>query len=118
MRSFGNIVVLHPGAIGDVMLATPVATTLKLNFPGAKLTYWTHGGLRPILLGPCPAIDEVVDYKRDDNLFQLGKMLESLRPDLFIDLANSTKSRAMTWLSHTKILRYEKEPPHTRPIKH
>lgn len=100
------------------MLATPVASTLKLNFPGAKLTYWTHPGLRPILLGLCPFIDEVVDYKREDNFFQLAKTYENLRSDLFVDLANSTKSHAMTWLTRSKVLRYEKESPHIRPIKH
>jgi ADP-heptose:LPS heptosyltransferase len=110
MQSFGNIVVFHPAAIGDAMLASPVATTLKLNFPGAKLTYWTHAGLRPILLGLCPAIDEVVDYVRDANLFQQAKTFESLRPDLFVDLAASTKSHAMTWLSRVKVLRYDKNP--------
>ncbi len=35
--AFGNILIFHPAAIGDALLATPVAKTLKLNFPGAKL---------------------------------------------------------------------------------
>lgn len=118
MQSFGNIVVYHPGAIGDAMLATPIATTLKLNFPGAKLTYWSHPELRSILLGLCPAIDEMVDYSRDDNIFQLGKTFESLRPDLFVDLANNTKSHAMTWLSRVKVLRYKKQSPTDSPMLH
>ena len=118
MRSFGNIVVFHPAPIGDAMLATPAASALKLNFPASKLTYWTHPELRPILLGLCPAIDEVVDYDRDANVFQLGKTFESLKPDLFVDMSNSPKSRAMTWLSRAKIVRYEKESPNIRPIKH
>ncbi len=118
MQSFGNIVVFHPAAIGDAMLATPVATSLKQNFPGAKITYWTHPELRPILLGLCPAIDEIVDYNRDANVFEMGKLFESLRPDLFVDLVNSPRTRAMTWLSRVKILRYNKAPANERPIKH
>ena len=96
MRSFGNIVVFHPAAIGDAMLATPTASALKLNFPAAKLTYWTHPELRPILLGLCPAIDDVVDYDRDANVFELGKTFESLKPDLFVDLAISLHDNALT----------------------
>src|ERR1700722_12519017 len=97
MQTFGNILVFHPAAIGDAMLATPVATTLKLNFPGAKLTYWTNPQLKPILLGLCPAIDEIVDYNREAGLMELSKTYNSLKADLFVDLANSMKSHVMTW---------------------
>jgi ADP-heptose:LPS heptosyltransferase len=118
MHAFGNIVVFHPAAIGDAMLATPIATALKMNFPAAKLTYWTHPDLRPILLGLCPAIDEVVDYVRDANIFQQYKTFESFKADLFVDLANSPKSRAMTWMSRMTILRYEKQAANATPIRH
>jgi len=119
MQSFGNILVFHPAAIGDAMLATPVATTLKLNFPGAKLTYWTHPQLKPILLGLCPAIDEIVDYNREAGLMELSKTYNSLQADLFVDLANSIKSHVMTWFSAPRrTLRYIKEPAQARPIVH
>lgn len=118
MQSFGNIVIFHPAAIGDCMLATPVATTLRLNFPGAKITYWTHPSLRSILLGLCPAVDEVVDYVREASLFQQIKTFDQLRADLFVDLSNSTKSRAFGWLTKTRVLRYEKQSPNVVPRKH
>ncbi len=118
MQAFGNILIYHPAAIGDCMLATPVATTLKLNYPAAQLTYWTHSSLRPILLELCPAVDEVVDYVRDASLFQHMKTFEQLQPDLFVDLSNSFKSSAFTWMTKIKVLRYEKQAPQVRPIKH
>jgi heptosyltransferase-1 len=118
MHSFGTIVVFHPAAIGDAMLATPVATTLKLNFPSAHLTYWSHPVLRPLLLGLCPAIDDFVDYNRTHNIFQMAKQYDQLRPDLFVDLSNSTRGKTMTMFSRAKILRYEKEGSHVRPIQH
>ncbi len=118
MHAFGNILIYHPAAIGDCMLATPVATTLKLNFPAAQLTYWTHPSLRPILLGLCPAVDDVVDYVREASLFQQMKTFEQLKPDLFVDLSNSFKSTAFTWMTKSKVLRYDKQAPHTTPIKH
>jgi len=118
MQAFGNIVVFHPAAIGDAMLASPIAATLKLNYPAAKLTYWTHPSLREILLGLCPSIDDVVDYERDANIFQLVKTFDNFRADLFVDLANSLKSRSMTWMTRSTVLRYEKQAPHELPRHH
>jgi ADP-heptose:LPS heptosyltransferase len=119
MQTFSNILVFHPAAIGDAMLATPVSATLKLNFPGAKLTYWTHPQLKPILLGLCPAIDEVVDYNRDAGMLELCKTFAAFKCDLFVDLANSLKSHVMTWFAHPRLtLRYVKEPADARPIVH
>lgn len=112
MEAFGNIVVFHPAAIGDALLASPVAATLKLNFPAARLTYWSHPELRQLLLGLCPAVDEFVDYSRESSLMQLVKVVEKLKPDLFVDLSNSSKTRLLPWLSRvrTKVARYRKNP--------
>lgn len=110
MQAFGNIVVFHPAAIGDAMLASPVAAALKLNYPAARLTYWTHPGLKEMLLGLCPAIDEVVDYDRSASIFQLIKTYKQLKPDLFVDLSNSNKGRLITMARRTKVLRYVKQP--------
>lgn len=119
MVAFGNIVVFHPAAIGDVMLATPVAATLKLNFPGARLTYWTHPELHELLIGLCPSVDEAVDYARETHLFRQIETFEKLKPDLFVDLANSTTSKAVTWLTRgVKVLRYKKKLVAERPIQH
>ncbi|MGH9549389.1 MAG: glycosyltransferase family 9 protein, partial [Terriglobales bacterium] len=41
-----------------------------------------------------------------------------LRPDLFIDLADNTKSHAMTMFTRAKVFRYKKLPSDTRPIRH
>jgi ADP-heptose:LPS heptosyltransferase len=119
MEAFGNILVFHPAAIGDAMLASPVAATLKLNFPAAKVTYWTHAELRPILLSLCPSIDEIIDYDRKASIFELAKTFTDFKADLFVDLANNTKSKLMTLISRrTKIFRYEKQAALARPIRH
>ena len=118
MLAFGNIVVFHPAAIGDALLASPIAATLKLNYPAAKLTYWTHPALRNILLGLCPSIDEIVDYDRDASIFQQVKTFDAFKCDLFVDLANSLKSKSMTLMTRSKVLRYEKQPPDQVPRMH
>jgi ADP-heptose:LPS heptosyltransferase len=118
MDSFGNILIFHAGAIGDTLLATPVSAALKLNYPGAKITYWTHPILKDILLGLCPSIDEVMDFDRDASVFDLARTFSQFRPDLFIDLTNSNKSKLMTLFSGVKTLRYVKQAANARPIRH
>ncbi|HEY9787829.1 MAG TPA: glycosyltransferase family 9 protein, partial [Candidatus Obscuribacterales bacterium] len=118
MQSFGNIVVFHPAAIGDALLATPVVTTLKQNFPAAKLTYWSHPELKQLLLGLCPSIDEFVDYVRESSFFDILRSMERLKPDLFVDLSNSGKTRMLPWFTRRKILRYRKQSPHAEVIQH
>jgi len=90
------------------MLATPVAAALKLNFPGAKISYWSHPSLRPLLLGLCPSIDEFVDFNKELTYFEQRKILKSMGPDLFVDLSNSSRGQWLTLLSKMKVLRYEK----------
>jgi ADP-heptose:LPS heptosyltransferase len=119
MQAFGNILILHPAAIGDAMLASPVATTLKLNFPAAKITYWSHPELRDLLLGLCPAVDEYIDYIRDLPFPHLAKTFDKLNPDLFVDLAASTQSYAMTWFRRkVKVVRYKKQGYDAKIIQH
>ncbi|MBU6450599.1 MAG: glycosyltransferase family 9 protein [Cyanobacteria bacterium REEB67] len=108
MQSFGNIVIYHPAAIGDAMLATPVAATLKLNFPGAKISYWSHASLKPLLLSLCPSIDEFVEYERELSYFDQRKILKSMGPDLFVDLSNSNRGQMLTLFSKFRTVRYEK----------
>lgn len=117
MKSFRNIVIIHPGAIGDVMLATPVAMTLKASFPDAKVTYLSHASLQEIL-GCCQAIDQFLPYKKDDGWLGQRSRLKSLRPDLIVDLAGSNRLRWLTFLSAPVVLRYKKRPFAERPVVH
>jgi heptosyltransferase III len=111
MHSFGNILIFHPAAIGDAMLATPVAKTLKLNFPGAKLTYCSHSSLRQLIFGLNPSVDEFIDFSKDVSFFDLYKTFAKLKPDLFVDLSNSAKGRWLSMLITEHGLRYIKRDP-------
>ncbi|CAN5454837.1 glycosyltransferase family 9 protein [soil metagenome] len=117
-QSFANIVIFHPAAIGDAVLATPVAATLRLNYPGAKITYWSHSSLRPLLLGLCPSIDEFVDFQKELGFFQLRKQLVAMQPDLFIDLSNSFRGEFLTTLTKIKALHYDKSDSSSSAQQH
>lgn len=118
MLSFGNIVILHPAAIGDAVLATPVAHALKLNYPAAKITYWSHPILRQLLLGLNPHVDEFIDFSRDQGFFQMVKQIEAMKPDLFVDLSNSSKLKFLSWFTRVPIVRYQKQRGDALPVMH
>jgi ADP-heptose:LPS heptosyltransferase len=107
-QSFANIVIFHPAAIGDAVLATPLIATLKLNYPGAKITYWSHSSLRSLILGLCPSVDEFVDFNKELGFFALRRQLIELRPDLFVDLSNSLRGEFLPTFTKIRALRYVK----------
>ncbi len=111
MNAFANILIFQPAAIGDVMLATPVAKVLKHNYPGAKITFWGHSSLRNILVGFCPYIDEYIDYDRQAGLISLLKTFWSVNCDLFVDLSNSKKGMFISAFApgNLRILAYKKQ---------
>ena len=118
MKSLNHIVVFHPAAIGDAMLATPVASILKRNFQSAHISYWTHSSLKVIIKDMCPSVDDFVDYKRGQNIFSLSSQLKALKADLFVDLSNSSKGKLMPFFSGTRALHYKKRPDSVTPRRH
>lgn len=112
-----NIVIFHPAAIGDAMLATPVSAILKRNFPESRITYWSHESLKPVI-DMCPAVDAFSTYQKG-NAFKLASNLKVLRPDLFVDLSsNPLKGKLMAFLTAIKTVHYKKKPDGVEPIQH
>src|SRR5438094_5589465 len=117
MEPFSNIVIYHPGAIGDVMLATPVAATLKQSSPAARITYFTHESLKP-LLSLCACID---DIRAIDKRWSFGKQRMTLlqdRPELIVDLSGSLRGRLLTAMAGAKVLHYRKQSKFAKPRIH
>ncbi len=117
MTSFSNIVVFHPGAIGDVMLATPVGVALRANFPQARITYWTHPSLIE-LLSLLKSVDRVEGFVKDEGVLRHLQYLWRLKPDLLVDLAGSSRSGWLARFSGAKVVRYRKQTYGAYPIVH
>lgn len=98
-----RILVYHTAAIGDSVLATPVAMNLRQAFPEAKITWVAHDSVVP-LLSCCPAIAEFIPASAVD----LRTKMQAAKPDLVIDLSGSPKSMLQT-LFLSKTLRYKKK---------
>ena len=118
MKPPEQTIIFHPAAIGDTMIATPIISVLKKNFPDTKITYWTHKSLENILLDFCPMIDKFVPYTKDSGLVSLVKTLRELNPDLFIDLSNSLRGKVLGYFAGCKTATYKKQKPGAMPTLH
>jgi len=108
MKAPEHIVIFHPAAIGDAVLATPVATLLKRNFPDTAITYWSHSSLEPLIAGRCQAIDRFAEFDKKPVIALIGQ-LRGLAPDLFVDLSNSLKGRLLCLATGCRAVSYRKE---------
>ncbi|MDX2105207.1 MAG: glycosyltransferase family 9 protein [Candidatus Melainabacteria bacterium] len=108
MRSPQHIVIFHPAAIGDSMMASPVPMVLKKYFPDAKITYWSHSSLRPLILDMCPYIDQFLDFKKE-SVLRLLAILKATKCDLFVDLSASLRGGILSAFGSSKALRMTKK---------
>lgn len=112
-----QIVIYHAAAIGDSVLATPVAKRLKQCYPAAKITYFCSWQVAP-LLQLCPDIDDIKPLHKTESTFAIRKRIAAEQPDLIIDLSGSSKSWLATSLLGKQQLRYRKEKRFTPPMMH
>jgi ADP-heptose:LPS heptosyltransferase len=108
MQIYRNILVVHPGAIGDAIMGTPVPHTLKAGFPGSKIFYLTHPSLFP-LLELSGAIDGLLEWNRKSHVFEMARLARDCQPELVIDLVGSLRTRIVSYLCGARTLTYRKE---------
>ncbi|HNA74325.1 MAG TPA: glycosyltransferase family 9 protein, partial [Candidatus Obscuribacter sp.] len=58
----------------------------------------------------CPAIDEFIEFDKELGFFQQRKVFKGAKPDLFIDLSNSTRGIFLSLLGGCKSFCYQKKP--------
>jgi heptosyltransferase-2 len=108
MESPHNILVRMPNWIGDLVMATPVLTDLRIAFPKASITAMCR---KPIcdLLKHDEAIDELFcftkpsnDFLRRDDLRDIIAKISAGKYDLGVLLANSFSSAWWFWQGKVK----------------
>lgn len=72
-----SILVIGAGGIGDVLMKTPMLSTLRSVFPRALITMFTSPGAPSSILGGDPSIDEIVAVGSGESL-DAGRPLEIL----------------------------------------
>jgi ADP-heptose:LPS heptosyltransferase len=98
-----KILIIKPGAIGDVLLSTPVIENLRLNFPYAEIYYLTQNFCKDILTDN-PYLTRVLTYdlKKGDSSYCLIKNVHNQKYDLIIDLFCNPRTAIITLNSEAK----------------
>lgn len=89
-----RLLIVLPGAIGDVIRALPLLGRLRHGLPGAHLAWAVEPPSAPLLVGH-PWLDEVIVFARRDGLRAIGPMLRRVqagRFDVALDLGRGIKS--------------------------
>ncbi len=88
-----TIIIRCPNWVGDVVMATPVFSCVRENFPKAKIIAcikkYTQG-----VITDSPWFDEIIfcDDKSLKGLIKISKSIKKLSPDIAILLTNSMRS--------------------------
>jgi ADP-heptose:LPS heptosyltransferase len=110
-----QVVIYHPAAIGDVVLATPVARALKEHLGECRIIHMSHESLFP-LLACCPYIDELV--AATGALVDQRSAISLQRAEYVVNLSGSLKSKAITWGTAPNVVHYRKEVKPAPPMMH
>jgi heptosyltransferase-2 len=113
---YRNILLIKPGAIGDLLHITPVVRVLKSRYPDARVTILVGSRITASLFIDNPLVEEVFvfDKKEEDGtwrgVFALWKLLRAKRYDLVL---NYQRSNLKMWALVTaalpcKVLVYHK----------
>jgi len=94
------ILVVRLGAMGDILHALPAAASLKLSFPGRKLTWVVEQLWTPLLRGN-PYIDRVVSYERRQSATwnAARRALREWQYDFAVDFQGLIKSAVVASLA-------------------
>ncbi len=94
-----SILVIKPRAIGDVLLATPVLTNLRREFPWAQIDFLVETFAAPILDGN-PYVDHVYSYDTErDSSVSVIKRVRANKYDLVLDLFANPRTAIITLFS-------------------
>ncbi|HEY4415039.1 MAG TPA: lipopolysaccharide heptosyltransferase II [Verrucomicrobiae bacterium] len=93
-----RILVRSVNWLGDAVMSTPALRRLRERFPDASITLLTPAKLAG-LWEHHPAIDEIISFTAEENIFAVAKKLRPANFDLALVLPNSPRSALETWLA-------------------
>ena len=111
-----KILIIRPSAIGDIVMATPMAETLKKAWPKVKID-WLIAPMYASLLKAHPFVDDLIEWNKAEwkeklyrgrlpsfyrSVRNLSKSLKAKDYDLVLDAQGLLRSRFLAWLSGGK----------------
>lgn len=101
-----RILIVRLSAIGDCILSVPVLTSIRRNFPQARLGWVIEKTSSQLIQGHAALDDLFVvskqTFKSPRQLWALAAKLRAWKPDVTLDLQGLTKSSLLAWLSGAK----------------
>lgn len=101
MKNYSNILLIKPGAVGDLLQLTPVIRALALRYPGAGITLLLGSSASATMFQHNPHISETIVFDRKGThrslaaFLQLWNRIRAARYDLVV---NFQRSNAKAWL--------------------
>lgn len=99
-QKVSNILIIKPGAIGDLLHMTPVIRALKGIYPDAGITIMVSSRVTATLFANNPMVDEVVIFDKKGEQKSWGgvlKLWKRLRPKRFDLVLNYQRSNVKGW---------------------
>jgi lipopolysaccharide heptosyltransferase II len=97
-----KVLIIKPGAIGDVVLSTPVIENLRHNLPHAEINFLTQKYCRDAVIGN-PFLNRVLTYDLStDSGKWLVKNIRQQKYDMVIDLFCNPRTALITFRSRAK----------------
>ncbi len=96
-----------PNWLGDLIMATPVLSDLRHNFPNTKITAMCQSSIAPLIMED-PHLDELIYFKKSSGWLHrqnYDDIIEPLRQGNYdggLLLTNSFSSAWMFWRGHVK----------------
>ena len=108
-----KILIIQTAFIGDVILATPLIETLRLQFPNSKIDFLVKNGNQNLLINH-PNLNIVLAFDKSKKIKSLLALLKEIRKekyDLVINLQRFFSSGLLTAFSGAKDKRGFKKNP-------
>jgi ADP-heptose:LPS heptosyltransferase len=101
LRPVNNILVIKPGAIGDLLQLTPVLRALKTHYPSSRITLITGSRASGLLFRNNPHVHDVLVYEKRGEHRQAASFLKlwaDIRRRRFDLVLNFQRSNLKIWL--------------------
>jgi heptosyltransferase-2 len=93
-----RILVRSPNWLGDAVMTTPALLRLREKFPAAHTAILTPEKLADLWKNH-PAIDEIISFAQDENIFSVAKKIRAEKFDLALVLPNSPRTAIEVFLA-------------------
>lgn len=106
----GNILVIKPSSMGDIVLALPVLSALRKGFPDARISWLVRTDFAPLLENH-PHLTDIILFDREflgkawfrprafASLLSLIMRLRRSKFDAVVDLQGLFRTASLSWLS-------------------